>query len=134
MEEAIRMTRWIPFIFLAGVWFLTGCNSHPASPPAALTAAKTPEEFVKGEAAFNRYCAACHGLAAAGTDHGPTFIHPIYEPNHHGDQSFLLAARMGVRAHHWNYGDMPKLEGATDDDLKQIIGYIRWLQRQAGIK
>jgi len=128
------MTRWIPFILLACVWFVTGCNRHPAPSPAALAAAKTPEEFAKGEAAFNRSCAACHGLAAAGTDHGPTFIHPIYQPSHHGDQSFILAARMGVRAHHWNYGDMPKVEGATDDDLKQIIGYIRWLQRQAGIK
>jgi cytochrome c len=99
-----------------------------------VTAVKTPEEFAKGEASFNRYCAACHGKAAAGTDHGPTFIERIYQPNHHGDQSFLLAPRMGVRAHHWTFGDMPKTEGVSDDDLKQIIGYIRWLQRQAGIQ
>jgi mono/diheme cytochrome c family protein len=127
------MTRWIPIIILTGVWFLTGCNSSPAPSPIAMTAVKTPEEFVKGEAAFNRYCAACHGPAAAGTDHGPSFIEKIYQPSHHGDPSFMLAPRMGARAHHWNFGDMPKVEGVSDDDLTQIIGYIRWLQRQAGI-
>jgi cytochrome c len=121
-------------MILTGVWFLVGCNSDSKQTLLAVTAVKTPEEFAKGEASFNRYCAACHGKAAAGTDHGPTFIERIYQPNHHGDQSFLLAPRMGVRAHHWTFGDMPKIEGVPDDDLKQIIGYIRWLQRQAGIQ
>jgi len=40
---------------------------------------------------------------------------------------------MGVRAHHWTFGDMPKIPGITRDDLTQIIAYIRWLQKQAGI-
>jgi len=93
-----------------------------------------PQEFVKGEAAYHRYCASCHGKAAAGTDHGPSFINRIYEPSHHPDQAFLLAARMGARAHHWNFGDMPKIAGVSEDELKQIIGYVRWLQRQAGIQ
>jgi len=128
------MNRWIPIILLAGLLFLTGYGRQFPTGPAALAASKTPEEFQKGETTFNRYCAACHGLAAAGTDHGPTFIDRIYQPSHHADQSFILAPRMGARAHHWNYGDMPKIEGVTDDDLNRIIGYIRWLQRQAGIK
>ncbi|MBI3611316.1 MAG: cytochrome c [Nitrospirae bacterium] len=133
------MTGWIPIALWASLWFLNISDSFmsaalaaSATPPASTTA-QVPNEYTKGEAAFNRYCAACHGKVAAGTDHGPTFIHRIYEPNHHGDQSFLLAPRMGVRAHHWNYGDMPKIEGVSDEDLKQIVGYIRWLQRQAGI-
>jgi cytochrome c len=132
-EKALRMTRWIPLMILTGVWFSAGCNSNSQQPPPAVTAAKTPEEFAKAETAFNRYCAVCHGNAGKGTDRGPTFIHRIYEPNHHGDPSFFLAPRNGVRAHHWNYGDMPKIEGVSDDDLTQIIGYVRWLQRQAGI-
>jgi hypothetical protein len=47
--------------------------------------------------------------------------------------AFQRAAAQGVKAHHWKFGDMPKIEGVTADDVTQIIGYIRWLQRQAGI-
>jgi hypothetical protein len=28
---------------------------------------------------------------------------------------------------------MPKIEGVSPDDVDQIVRYIRWLQRQAGI-
>jgi len=132
--KILRMIHWMLIASLAGLWYLLGCDTAKGElSPAALTS-NVPEEYSKGEAAFNRYCAACHGKAAAGTDHGPSFINRIYEPNHHGDSSFFLAPRRGVRAHHWTFGDMPKVEGVSDDDLKQIVGYIRWLQRQAGIQ
>ncbi|HTN43992.1 MAG TPA: cytochrome c [Nitrospiria bacterium] len=124
----------MPIAILTGVWFLPGCNTDKGGNSPATLTSNVPEEHAKGEEAFNRYCAACHGSAGTGTDHGPSFIDRIYEPNHHGDSSFFLAPRRGVRAHHWNFGDMPKIEGLSDDDLKQIVGYIRWLQRQAGIQ
>jgi len=38
-----------------------------------------------------------------------------------------------VKAHHWEFGNMPKIEGVSPADVEQIIRYIRWLQRQAGI-
>ncbi|MEX0954112.1 MAG: c-type cytochrome [Rhizobiaceae bacterium] len=42
-----------------------------------------------GEAAFNENCADCHGANAAGQQGvAPPLVHIIYEPNHHGDQSF----------------------------------------------
>ncbi|MBI3811638.1 MAG: cytochrome c [Nitrospirae bacterium] len=128
------MIRWIPVAILTCLWFLAGGNTVRHEITTAEAAVQPPAEQTKGEAAFNRYCAGCHGKAAAGTDHGPSFINRIYEPNHHGDQSFMLAPRLGVRAHHWNLGDMPKIPGVSDDELKQIVGYIRWLQRQAGIQ
>lgn len=92
-----------------------------------------PAEFQPGEKKFNTYCARCHGPQATGTDHGPPLVHKIYEPNHHGDAAFHRAAAGGVRAHHWQFGDMPKIEGVTSEDVDQIVKYIRWLQRQAGI-
>jgi mono/diheme cytochrome c family protein len=128
------MTRWIPLVILAGLWLSADCNAGRIEIPKAASAAELPQEFTKGEAAYHQYCAACHGKTAAGTDLGPSFINRIYEPNHHPDQAFLFAARMGVRAHHWKFGDMPKIAGVSDDEIKQIIGYVRWLQRQAGIK
>jgi len=92
-----------------------------------------PAELQQGEAAFMANCARCHGERGIGTAQGPPLVHKIYEPNHHGDPAFQRAAANGVRAHHWQFGDMPKIDGVTPDDVDQIIKYIRWLQRQAGI-
>jgi hypothetical protein len=39
----------------------------------------------------------------------------------------------GVKAHHWEFGNMPKIEGVTPEDVDQIVKYVRWLQTQAGI-
>ena len=95
--------------------------------------AAVPAEFKRGEAAFNANCARCHGERGVGTSQGPPFVHKIYEPNHHGDAAFQRAAMIGVRAHHWQFGDMPKIPTVTSSDVDEIIKYVRWLQRQAGI-
>ena len=92
-----------------------------------------PAELEAGEAKFNTFCSRCHGAQGQGTNNGPPLVHKIYEPNHHADMAFQRAAAQGVRAHHWKFGNMPKIDGVVPDDVTQIIGYIRWLQRQAGI-
>ena len=132
----IPTMKWSAVAVLACLFLPSGCGgSKPEATAVAVPpAGNVPAEHQKGEAVFNRFCMPCHGKAAAGTDRGPTFISRIYEPSHHGDPVFLLAPRMGVRAHHWPFGDMPKIEGVTDEDLKEIVGYVRWLQRQAGIQ
>lgn len=100
---------------------------------AKSAAPSVPTEFSKGEAKFKANCARCHGERGVGTTQGPPLVHKIYEPNHHGDPAFQRAAASGVRAHHWQFGDMPRIEGVTSDDVEQIVKYVRWLQRQAGI-
>jgi len=92
-----------------------------------------PTEFKGGETKFNTFCAPCHGAQGTGTGQGPPLVHKIYEPSHHADIAFQRAAAQGVKSHHWKFGNMPKIEGVTADDVTQIIGYVRWLQRQAGI-
>ena len=87
-----------------------------------------------GEQIFNAKCAACHGENAAGRlGAGPPLVHKVYEPSHHGDMAFMLAPRRGVPAQHWPFGDMPPVEGLTDGDIKQVISYVRTLQRANGI-
>ena len=87
-----------------------------------------------GELAYQAKCAACHGVNAAGQDGvAPPLVHRIYEPSHHGDESFQRAAALGVRAHHWSFGNMPAVEGVTRGDVTMIIAYIRELQRANGI-
>lgn len=110
------------------------CSQAPETPSAASApSTATPAEHAQGEALFNQHCAQCHGPAASGTARGPSFIHKIYEPGHHGDPSFILAVRNGVRAHHWGFGDMPPYPVVTEPDIQAITAYVRWLQRQAGI-
>lgn len=86
-----------------------------------------------GEIAFNDNCSGCHGTNAAGTDQGPPLIHKIYEPSHHGDRSFAMAANNGVRAHHWKFGNMPPVEGITDAKVRWITKYVREIQAANGI-
>lgn len=87
-----------------------------------------------GKVAYEAKCAICHGANAAGQDGvAPPLVHKIYEPSHHGDAAFLLAAKNGVRAHHWRFGNMPPVEGVTDGDVKMIVAYVRELQRANGI-
>ena len=87
-----------------------------------------------GKQAFDIKCASCHAENAVG-QHGvaPPLVHKIYEPNHHGNESFQRAVAMGVRAHHWKFGSMPAIEGLTRADVKVIIVYVRELQSHNGI-
>jgi mono/diheme cytochrome c family protein len=107
------------------------CDS--SQPKPAVGAGPVPAELQVGEAKFNANCAACHGPQGVGTKQGPPLVHKIYEPNHHGDAAFQLAAANGVKAHHWEFGNMPKIDAVTPGDVDQIVAYVRWLQKQAGI-
>lgn len=92
-----------------------------------------PAEHQRGLELYDQTCAVCHGEAGLGTTQGPPLIHIVYEPNHHADAAFILAAERGVRAHHWRFGDMPPQPTVTRDEVLAITAYIRWLQRQAGV-
>lgn len=123
------------FIGFIGIVFLViSCakkNDQGEAPQTLATAAQaeTPSEYVKGESLYHHFCELCHGQRGLGTDKGPPFISAIYHPNHHGDEAFVLAARNGSRAHHWNFGDMPPIPDIKEDEVRQVVGYIRWLQR-----
>ncbi len=132
----MAMTGWIGAALKWGAMGSVGLMVVVASVPMAqakLDAPPVPAEFGKGEATFKAHCARCHGERGVGTTQGPPLVHKIYEPTHHGDPAFQRAAANGVRAHHWQFGDMPRIDGVTPDDVDQIVKYVRWLQRQAGI-
>lgn len=101
-----------------------------AAPPA------TPSRFsgVNGRALYGQACSACHGAALQGTNAGPTFLSRIYAPGHHADISFMFAVERGVQAHHWTFGNMPPVEGLTNEQVLAIIAFIRAQQREAGIE
>lgn len=92
-----------------------------------------PFKLAQGQALYELKCSSCHGINLSGTDKGPPLIHPYYRPSHHGDDAFYKAALKGARAHHWNFGDMPPVEGITRKKLDSIIPYIRFYQQQKGL-
>jgi mono/diheme cytochrome c family protein len=108
-----------------------------AAPRRALAQVVVPElsgNAAIGEKVFNAKCSACHGKNASGIDGAaPPLVHKIYEPSHHGDGAFLVAARNGVRSHHWKFGNMPPVEGITDAEIGLVVDYIRTMQRANGI-
>ena len=112
-------------------------STATATPAVESTSTSTSESRfsgVDGRALYGQACSACHGQALEGTNSGPTFLNRIYAPGHHADISFMFAIERGVRAHHWNFGNMAPVEGLTQEQVLAIIGFIREQQREAGIE
>ncbi len=111
---------------------------EPAVKGGAMVAVQIPlidGNAATGQSIFENACASCHGTNAAGKEGaGPPLIHVIYEPNHHADEAFQRAVALGVKSHHWRFGDMPPVEGLTRGDVAMIVAYIRELQRANGIQ
>lgn len=124
-----------------GYWMMTGTDLDGPGDVAAgeaLVEITVPEDLseqaVLGKKAYDTVCAACHGVDAVGQNGiAPPLIHKIYEPGHHGDESFQRAVAHGVQAHHWPFGDMPPVEGLTRGDVTMIVRYIREVQQANGI-
>ncbi|MEP0234439.1 cytochrome c [Roseibium sp.] len=138
------MNNRIP-IAIAGLMLATGLvwrflEAQPESEPdfgTPLVDVQVPQlqgEVREGKALFNENCATCHGANAAGREGvAPPLVHRIYEPGHHGDDAFVIAALRGVRAHHWPFGNMPPVDGITQEEVFKITAYVRALQRANGI-
>ncbi len=93
-----------------------------------------PDLVARGEPLYQASCAACHGADLRGTESGPSHLSIVYEPNHHGDFAFVLAAQNGVQAHHWRFGDMAPVPGLSDQDLNAIVAFVRENQRLHGFE
>jgi cytochrome c5 len=91
---------------------------------------EVPFHLGKGQLLYEKYCSACHGLQLTGSDKGPPLLHPFYKPSHHGDKSFYHAALQGVKQHHWEFGDMPPVEGMTPKKMDSLVPYVRYYQQQ----
>ena len=89
-----------------------------------------PFHLARGKMLYEENCSGCHALQLTGTDKGPPLLHPYYKPSHHGDQSFYRAALQGVQQHHWNFGNMPPVEGMTVEKMDSLVPYVRYYQQQ----
>ena len=129
----LAVIAWIAFGVVAALLIVSRTTEEDTGVTVQVKPAALSDEGEAGEVVFNANCAECHGPNAAGTKLGPPLIHDIYNPGHHSDQAFYLAAANGVRAHHWPYGDMPAQSQVSHDEVGLIIRYIRELQEANGI-
>ena len=122
-------------VAIAAGWFILqeGKEGPRQGEAASLMLPDLSPQQQTGRALFDANCTECHGQNALGSVRGPSLLHRIYEPSHHSDLAFLLAVRKGVRAHHWKYGNMPAIDGISDNEVVQITAYVRALQRANGI-
>lgn len=126
------MTRAVASLVFAGAMALAiaacGGDDAAVSPPVPLAA------DADGATVYEARCASCHGPDLTGSDKGPSQLSIVYEPNHHGDDSYRSAIRNGVSQHHWGFGDMPAIDDITDGQIEAVIAYIRGEQERVGFE
>lgn len=86
-----------------------------------------------GAKVYDASCASCHGSDLGGTDHGPSQLSIVYEPNHHGDDAFRSAIANGAPQHHWTFGPMPPVPGLSAAEVDAVIAYVRAQQQEQGL-
>jgi len=130
LEGPVRGIRRQSTVVLMLAFLIGGCvvGSEVVIEP------QDPELVEAGASLYSANCAECHGSDLRGTDKGPSHLSAIFEPNHHADGAFVFAVQNGVRAHHWNFGDMPPIDGLSPDDVSAIIAYVRETQRVEGFE
>lgn len=135
------MRRWVGFAALIAVLVVAVALWQSRQPPAAAVAIvelRVPENLSEqlrdGQRLFAQHCATCHGVNGGGVlQVGPPLVHIIYEPDHHPDEAFHAAVELGVHAHHWEFGNMPRIPDISEPEVTRIIAFIRALQRENGI-
>ena len=108
---------------------VAGCGSGESDTPAS-----SGGDVASGAEVYGSSCASCHGSDLRGTDRGPSHLSIVYEPNHHTDDSFRSAIANGAQQHHWGFGDMPPVAGLSDQDVEDVIAFVRAEQERQGFE
>jgi len=125
-----------PSASAAGPFFVVSLVVLGAASLAAAScgADSTDGDAPSGQELYATSCASCHGADLRGTDQGPSHLSIVYEPNHHGDDSFRAAIERGTQQHHWAFGDMDPIEGLDDEEIDAIIAFVRSEQQREGFE
>lgn len=135
-------SKWNPWVICGVVIFFSAVyalseyldRKNNETPIVATTLPTVEENYANGQSLYQQNCSTCHGASLGGKKGlGPPFVHGYYKPNHHADIAFYRAIEIGVRAHHWQFGNMPPVSSLSKADASEIIKYIRLVQRANGI-
>jgi len=136
MNTNKKLTLFIVLVVLGAGAALFITRAQTKTENSILTTVNVPElsfQAATGKKAYDTNCATCHGSNGAGSEQGPPLLHNIYNPGHHSDASFYRAVKLGVRSHHWNFGNMQALPNVSEAQVRFIIRYVRELQLANGI-
>ena len=101
--------------------FLIGCAIEPQK--------TVSEKYRIGQINYHRVCAQCHGADAMGGGRAPTFLQEKFNPKNFPNRRIVRAILNGSDS-----GSMPSQKNkVTDDEIREILKYIRYSQREAGI-
>ena len=88
-----------------------------------------PDGFVTNtnltEKLYDSFCIECHDTQGKGTQYGAARAHLVYGPQYHTNRSFFLAVSTGIKAYHWQYGDITKVSSVATEDAAYIESYIQ---------
>jgi len=91
-----------------------------------------PGDAAAGAVVYEQGCAGCHGDDGSGADAGPGLLVPEYSLPGFDDTALVTAIVKGVAADEGRYGGMPRIRGLSEQDLADLIAFVRGLQHEAG--
>ena len=104
------------------LFFLSACAPGPTQ--------QVPPEYQEGQKLFHRVCSNCHGSdAMGGQTKAPRLIDPEYMPPNFTDEDIRDTIINGSSS-----GKMPPQRVSFNDrQITEIIKYLRYAQRAAGL-
>ena len=109
------------FVFIIIMVSIIGCSIKPQK--------SVPEDYVAGQKYFHQVCANCHGADAAGGNKAPTFLQEKFHPTNITNGKIVSTILNGSSS-----GAMPSQKNKVNDEqIREIIKYIRFSQREAGV-
>jgi len=97
-----------------------------------------PELTVSGKLGriiVNEQCAECHGEDATGNSrNGPPLMHPMYREEIFPDFHFRRVLKEGRPSRAWQFGPMPAQPQLSDEDITNVIAFIREVHDATGVE
>jgi mono/diheme cytochrome c family protein len=128
--------REMPYLRALGLLLMLGCGGEARGSDAAFrrfNPGPAPQELHQGEVLYNTYCLSCHGLHGRGEGLGPPLLDSLYAPARLPDEAIFTAVERGVNQHNFHFGAMPPVKRLGRTEAEPVVGYVRWLQRRAGV-
>ena len=114
----MRFAKFFKYCFLISLIAISCVKIEPKN--------VVPIEFKEGQKQFHRVCAVCHGADVSGGSKAPNLIQEKYfqvsYPNRKIKKTILNGSTSGA---------MPSQKSkVTDEEIKEIIKYIRYVQNK----